>query len=122
MAVQAIADVIDRWYAIPGYSGTSLYGGRFHMTNTSGLPVSSQIWTLKLHRLRWTRDVAVSGTGSVPRGAGLASMSVTIKGGGTDPGTLTITWSTRAPRAVAGIAGRIGGRPVDLEAPAPSYT
>ena len=85
VAVQAIADVIDRWYAIPGYSGTSLYGGRFHMTNTSGLPVSSQIWTLKLHRLRWTRDIAVSGTGSVPRGAGLASMSVTIKGGGDRP-------------------------------------
>ena len=122
VAVQAIADVIDRWYAIPGYSGTSLYGGRFHMTNTSGLPVSSQIWTLKLHRLRWTRDIAVSGTGSVPRGAGLASMSVTIKGGGTDPGTLTITWSTRAPHAVANITGTIGGRPVDLEAPAPSYT
>ena len=31
VAVEAIADVIDRWYAIPGYSGTSLYGGRFHM-------------------------------------------------------------------------------------------
>src|SRR4029450_9028270 len=101
-----------------GACARSLYGARFHLANTSGLPVSSQIWTLKLRRLRWTRDIAVSGTGSMPRGAGLASGSVTIKGRGTDPGTLTITWSTRAPRAVANVTGTIGGRPVDLDAPA----
>ena len=121
VTVEAIADVIDRWYAIPGYTGTSLYGGRFSMYNSTGLPVSSQTWTLKLNRLRWTRDVQVTGTGSMPRGAGTATMTMKIKGAGTDAGSLTITWPTRAPGAVARVTGTIGGRVVDLTVPAPSY-
>lgn len=48
-------------------------------------------------------------------------MTVKIKGAGTDRGSLTITWPTRATRAVARITGNIGGRIVDLKAPAPSY-
>ena len=61
VTVEAIADVIDRWYAIPGYTGVGLYGGQFSMYNTSGLPVSSQTWNLKLNQLRWTEDVAAHG-------------------------------------------------------------
>ena len=121
VTVEAIADVIDRWYAIPGYTGTGLYGGQFSMFNTSGLPVSSQMWNLKLNRYRWTEDVAVTGTGSMPRGAGTARMEMKIKGAGTDVGALTITWPTRAAGARARIRGTIGGRVVDLRAPAPSY-
>ena len=60
VTVEAIADVIDRWYAIPGYTGIALYGGKFSMYSTSGLPVSSQLWSLKLNRFQWTRDVAVT--------------------------------------------------------------
>jgi hypothetical protein len=91
------------------------------MYNTSGLPVSSQSWTLKLNRLRWTSDVEVTGTGSMPRGAGTATMTMKIKGAGTDTGSLTITWSTRSAGAFAHVTGSIGGRHVDLFAPAPSY-
>jgi len=119
--VETIADVIDRWYAIPGYTGTSLYGGQFSMFNTAGLPVSSQTWNLKLNRLRWTSDLAVTGTGSMPRGAGTAVMTMKVKGAGTDVGQLTITWQTRAMHAKARIRGTIGGRAIDLRAPAPSY-
>lgn len=72
-------------------------------------------------RLRRAEDVAVTGTGSMPRGAGTARMEMKIKGAGTDVGTLTITWPTRAAGARARIRGTIGGRVVDLRAPAPSY-
>lgn len=57
----------------------------------------------------------------MPRGAGTARMEMKIKGAGTDVGTLTITWPTRAAGARARIRGTIGGRVVDLRAPAPSY-
>ena len=121
VTVEAIADVIDRWYAIPGYTGIGLYGGKFSMYNSSGLPVSSQTWSLKLNRFQWTRDVAVTGTGLMPRGPGKAEMTMKVKGTGTDRGALTITWSTRAAGATATITGTIGGRTVHLAAPAPSY-
>jgi hypothetical protein len=44
-----------------------------------------------------------------------------VKGAGTDVGSLTITWQTRAMHAKAGIRGTIGGRAIDLREPAPSY-
>ncbi len=121
VTVETIADVIDRWYAVPGYSGAGLYGGKWWMDNTASLPVSSQTWNLKLTGVRWTADVRVTGTGSMPRGSGTAAMTMRIRGAGTDPGSLTITWSTRAAGAIARISGTIGGRVVDLRAPAPSY-
>ncbi len=69
MTVETIADVIDRWYAVPGYSGAGLYGGKWSMDNTAGLPVSSQTWNLKLTGVRWTANVPPS-PGPVPCRAG----------------------------------------------------
>ncbi len=57
----------------------------------------------------------------MPRANGTAEMTLTIRGGGTDKGALTVTWQTREPGAQASITGTIGGRNVDLTAPAPSY-
>ena len=34
VAVETVADVVDRWYAIPGYTGNGLYGGQFSMYST----------------------------------------------------------------------------------------
>src|SRR5262249_53586303 len=64
VAVEAVADVIDRWYAIPGYTGVGLYGGRFSMTTTNGLPFVTRVFKLDLERERWTSDLSVTGTGS----------------------------------------------------------
>src|SRR6185503_8106747 len=52
VAVESLADVIDRWYAIPGYTGVGLYGGKFTMTTTTAEPFVSRTWTLKLNHLR----------------------------------------------------------------------
>jgi hypothetical protein len=121
VAVEALADVIDRWYAIPGYTGVGLYGGQFTMTTTTSGPFVSRTWTLKLNHLRWTSDIAVTGGGTMPRAAGTATMTVKLGGAATATGSLTISWPTRAADAVAHITGSIGGRPVRLSAPAPSY-
>jgi hypothetical protein len=121
VAVEAVADVVDRWYAIPGYTGTSLYGGKFSMYSTGGYPFTSRVWSLSLNHLKWVRDIQVTGTGTMQRGDGPARMDLTIRGTGTDKGVLTLTWRTRQPDAQVHITGRIGGRTVDLSAPAPSY-
>ena len=121
VAVETLADVVDRWYAIPGLTGVGLYGGKFTMTSTAGLPFTSRVWSLKLNQTRWTTDIDVTGTASVPRAAGTASASLTIGGPGTAKGDLTVSWSTRAPQAQARITGTIGGRAIDLTRPAPSH-
>jgi pimeloyl-ACP methyl ester carboxylesterase len=121
VAVESVADVIDRWYAIPGYRGTSLYGGRFVMWTTYSDPFVSRIWKLRLDKIRWTKDIAVSGKGQMQRGAGKARMELELSGNGTDDGQLVVTWSTRDAGAMATIRGAIGGRTINLKAPAPSY-
>ncbi len=121
VAVETLADVVDRWYAVPGLTGSGLYGGKFTMTSTAGLPFTSRVWSLKLNQTKWTTDVEVTGTASVPRAAGTASASLTIGGTGTEKGQLTVTWATRAPQAQARITGTIGGRAIDLTRPAPSH-
>jgi pimeloyl-ACP methyl ester carboxylesterase len=119
VAVEAVADVIDRWYAIPGYTGVGLYGGRFSMTTTNGLPFVTRVFKLDLTRVRWTSDLSVTGTGSVPRGNGRAHVELSLTGAA--KGTVTVTWQSREPHASAHVKGTIGGRHVDLRAPAPSF-
>jgi hypothetical protein len=48
-------------------------------------------------------------------------MTMKVKGTGTDVAALTSTWPIRAPNVKGRIRGTIGGRAIDLRAPAPSY-
>ena len=91
------------------------------MTSTAGLPFTSRVWSLKLNQTKWTTGVEVTGTATMPRGAGQANASLSVGGPGTAKGDLTVTWSTRAQGAQARVIGTIGGRAVDLTRPAPSY-
>lgn len=120
-AVESVADVVDRWYAIPGYTGTSLYGGRFTMTTTSGRPFWARTWRLRLADLRWTSDLAVTGRGTIPRGPGRAELRLHVDGPGGGDGWLTLRWQARAAHAQVRVTGTLGGRPVRLLAPAPSF-
>ncbi|HEX5017279.1 MAG TPA: alpha/beta fold hydrolase, partial [Actinomycetes bacterium] len=121
VAMESVSDVVDRWYAIPGYTGSGLYGGQFSMYTTSTDPFVSRIFTLKLNHLRWVRDIQVTGTGSIPRANGPASVTVTIRGAGTDKGSLEMHWHSRAKNEMASVTGTIGGRRIDVLVPAPSY-
>jgi pimeloyl-ACP methyl ester carboxylesterase len=121
IAVETLADVVDRWYAIPGFTGSGLYGGKFTMTSTAGLPFTSRVWSLKLNQTKWTTDVEVTGTATMPRGAGTAVASLSVGGPATAKGELTVTWATRAQQAQAHVTGTIGGRAIGLTRPAPSH-
>jgi hypothetical protein len=91
------------------------------MYTTAGYPFTDRVWSLQLNHLRWVRDIEVTGTGSIPRGNGLAQMDLSIRGAGTAKGQLTVTWRTRKPLAIARVTGTIGGREVNLFVPAPTY-
>jgi hypothetical protein len=119
VAVETVADVIDRWYAIPGYTGVGLFGGKFTMTTNYTLPFVTRVFKLDLVHERWTSDLSVTGSGKVPRGAGDARVVVSFTGAA--KGSVKITWGSRQPRAMAHVTGTIDGRHVDLTAPAPSF-
>jgi pimeloyl-ACP methyl ester carboxylesterase len=119
VAAEAVADVIDRWYAIAGYTGVGLRGGTFAITTTSRVPFPRNVWTIKLDHNRFTSDLAVTGGGTVPRGAGTAHVSLRLSGVAT--GRVQLRWQTRRVRAHVRITGTINGRTIDLRAPAPSF-
>lgn len=43
VGVETLADAIDRWYPIPGTTGSGLYGGKFTITSTAGLPFTTRV-------------------------------------------------------------------------------
>ena len=92
------------------------------MYTTSGVPVHHPGLVAQLNHLKWVRDIQVTGTGTMQRGDGPARDGSDDPRTGTDKGALTLTWRTRQPSTHGvHITGRIGGRTVDLAAPAPSY-
>ena len=66
IGAETLADVVDRWYPIPGTTGPGLYGGKFTITSTAGLPFTTRVWSLKLNHVKWTTDVEVTGAATVP--------------------------------------------------------
>jgi hypothetical protein len=119
VAAEAVADVIDRWYAVALYTGVGLRGGTFSFSSTSLLPFPRNVWRIRLNGSRFTKDLAVTGGGTVPRGAGTARVSLRLSG--VASGRVVLRWSTRAPQARARITGTINGRTVELATPAPSF-
>jgi hypothetical protein len=119
VASEAVADVIDRWYAIAGYTGVGLRGGTFSFAATSLVPFPRNVWTIRLNGSRFARDLAVTGGGNVPRGRGTARVALQLSGAAS--GRIVLRWPTRAVHAHVRITGTINGRDVDLAAPAPSF-
>jgi len=112
VATGSVGDVIARWWEMYGYHGVGLRGGRF---DTAGL---TRVW-FALHRIRWVRDAAVSGTVRWNRADGRIRASVTVDGPGVEAGHLHLAWNDWATDAVAAVSGTVGGRSVRLRLPAP---
>jgi pimeloyl-ACP methyl ester carboxylesterase len=119
VAAEAVADVIDRWYAVAGYTGVGLRGGTFSFATTSLVPFPRNVWTIRLNGTRFASDLAVTGGGKVPRGPGAAR--VTLRLSGVAHGLVLLRWPSRGVDAHVRITGTINGRHVDLAAPAPSF-
>jgi hypothetical protein len=110
-AVHTVADVIARWHTDWDAKGRGLRGGFWRYA-----------WDRNCHRfdldkVRWTIDVAVSGTACRANGATTADVS--IEGPDAQRGVLKLAWADRRSEARARIAGRIGDRAVQASMPAP---
>jgi pimeloyl-ACP methyl ester carboxylesterase len=112
-AVLTAGDAAARAAEISSGKGVGLRGGSFSVSETpSG-------YRLNLHELRWTEDVAVSGTVDRPFRAGPAKAVLTLRGAATIGGRIEVDWSEGTADAVAVARGTIGGQPVAARLDAP---
>jgi pimeloyl-ACP methyl ester carboxylesterase len=113
-AVQTVGDVLVRAADNSSGHGVGLRGGVFEIA------AAGDSRRVTLDRVRWTKDLTVSGT--IEERLDIAHTvhaTVTIRGAGQVPGTLDILWPDRVSNARARIQGEIAGRAVDARMPAP---
>ncbi|HVN69200.1 MAG TPA: alpha/beta fold hydrolase [Candidatus Binatia bacterium] len=110
-AVLGTGDVLIRSYEFGLRGGAGLRGGLFSAApadnGTSGT----------LSDVRWTTDLAVSGTASFDARSAMAQAHLRLSDGVT--GTIDAAWATIGGNAVAKITGKIGGHNVAATLPAP---
>jgi hypothetical protein len=112
-AVQTAADAMTRWYI--NYSGhdLGLRGGSWRWTQDGAVA------RFTLQDDRWTKDLAVSGALAWNQhdGAVTASLIFTADDGTT--GTVEAAWNDHQSLNPARLSGRVGGRVLKAEMPAP---
>jgi pimeloyl-ACP methyl ester carboxylesterase len=106
-------DAIARWWMNLSGSGVGFRGGTFQYSFVRGG------YRFQLANDRWVEDVAVSGVIEWAYSTGTVVAHLTLKGPGTEPGTLDLSWDDRRPHATALIRGRIGGRRIAAQMYAP---
>lgn len=115
-AVATVGDVLARIGANSTGQGVGLRGGSFRiLTGSSGIH-------LMLDHVRWTEDVAVSGTIDEPQsrtGVVRASLEVAAVPGDAARSTLTMRWAKGTAAATARIHGTWAGARVAAQMPAP---
>jgi pimeloyl-ACP methyl ester carboxylesterase len=113
-AAWATGDALARWWLMSGSDGHGLRGGSFTATGDylAYTPVR-----LRLRRVRFVRDLAVSGELVWDRRR--SSVTARVRVVGAIRGGLRIRWPLDEARAVATISGTVGGHAVRLRTPAP---
>ena len=112
-AVLTAGDVVTRLRLSSSGHGVGLRGGRFTLIERNGVQV------VTLDAVRWTEDLAVSGT--LEKALGPASRvraHLRLAGADSLEGVLEIVWDD-APDAVADIRGTLGGARLAARTPAP---
>ena len=113
-AVQTIGDVVVRVAGNSSGHGVGLRGGAFKVVQ------SGTSRRITLEAVRWTEDLAVSGTIEETGDAeGTVRAKVTIEGPDRVGGAIDSEWPDRRPDATARIEGTIGGRHVNAHMAAP---
>jgi len=120
-AVLTVGDAIARIDSNTTGNGVGLRGGSFKLASASASASASARpgYTLTLTDLRWTQDVAVSGTVSFPGRTGQARCELTLVGPGGLTGMLAVRWQEGIARSRAQINGRLGSSTVVAETGAP---
>jgi pimeloyl-ACP methyl ester carboxylesterase len=113
-AVSTVGDVVTRAALSSSGQGVGLRGGRFTVIERDGMQV------VTLDAVRWTLDLAVSGT--VEKTLGPASRvraQVQLAGAESLDGAVEIKWDDDAPDAIAQVRGILRGARVAARMPAP---
>jgi pimeloyl-ACP methyl ester carboxylesterase len=112
-ALLTAGDAVVRAPEVAPGNGVGLRGGTYSVTESKGA------YRITLKDLRWTEDLAVSGTVDVPWYTGQAHAALQLRGEPELSGTLEADWPEGTPLANAEVYGTLGGRPVAAKLPAP---
>lgn len=110
-AAETAGDVLARYFLAGSGSGAGLRGGSF------SFEAFDAGYVFTLDQVRWTEDLAVSGTVRWNQETGAVTAELTLAGAGT--GTVGLAWNDRETDAVAKVTGTIGGRKLAAERIAP---
>ncbi len=111
--LEAVGDVIARYYVTYNYVGGGLRGGSFTYEATD------VGYDFDLQDILWTQDVAVSGTVSWDQTTSLITAHVVLSSGGALVGTLDIGWDDSKINAMATVTGKIQGVALNAKRIAP---
>jgi pimeloyl-ACP methyl ester carboxylesterase len=113
-AVLTAGDIVTRLRLNSSGHGAGLRGGRFEVADRDGAQV------VTLEAVRWTEDLAVSGTIRKTPGPGSRVRAhLDLAGPDRLTGVLDVEWPDDAPDAVAQVRGTLGGAHVAARLPAP---
>ncbi len=111
--LEAVGDIIARYYVTYNYVGSGLRGGTFTYEATD------VGYDFNLKGVQFTQDVAVSGTVSWDQTTNIITAQVSLKSAGQPVGTLSIRWNDANINAVASVSGTIQGAALNAERIAP---
>jgi hypothetical protein len=113
VAVEVAGDMIARYWASYGTTGAGLRGGTFSYVSTS----VGYRWTLDA--VRWTEDIAVSGTLDWNFNNNMMAADFVLDQDGSRIGSVKVRWNDADVHAVATVVGKIQGAVVNGERVAP---
>ncbi|MDE2138495.1 MAG: hypothetical protein KGJ68_13770, partial [Gammaproteobacteria bacterium] len=111
-ALLTAEDAIARAAETGAGAGVGLRGGEFTAV------ASGAGWRIRLHALRWTQDLAVSGDIETAGREGPVHAQLRLTGPAA-AGSLTLDWHEGVADARAAVRGTLNGRVVAADAPAP---
>ena len=111
-AAETVGDAVARYYVTTSGTVAGLRGGVFHIGSTE------RGYTLHLDRLRWTADLAVSGTIAWDQLDGRIDAEIALSSPG-HLGSISIMWNDRETNATAHLSGQIDGQRIEAERLAP---
>jgi pimeloyl-ACP methyl ester carboxylesterase len=111
--LEAIGDVIARYYVTFNYVDSGLRGGRlsYFATDTG--------YDFTLQKFRWTEDIAVSGTVSWNQVNNIITADVALTTAKKRVGTIRVRWNDSDISAMARVTGEIEGKTLVAERIAP---
>lgn len=112
-AAETVGDVVARYFVSYAGEGAGLRAGKFTYRQTG------TGYSFTLTGLKWTNDIAITGTMTWNLKTSLISAKVTLKKAGNSIGQLTISWNESLTAATATLTGSINGKAVNARRIAP---